>query len=106
VLGGPRACGGYLFVDFLDLDAARAFAHALAECPGSPIVLDRESSRFAADRFRPQMTKRLGPGLLAAEVLMPSREVKRYLPRPARWRRTSGPSSTPRSTTSRTTRRS
>jgi glycolate oxidase len=73
--------GGYLFVDFLDLEAARAFAGALVDCPGSPIVLDRESARFAAERFRPQMTKRLGPGLLAAEILMPAREVKRYLPK-------------------------
>jgi FAD/FMN-containing dehydrogenase len=77
--------GGYLFVDFTDLDAARRFALAVkVACPGKPIVLDRESRRFAAERFRPQQTKRLGPGLIAAEILMPSREVRRFLPRAER----------------------
>ncbi len=71
----------YLFVDFLGLDAARAFAGALRDVPGSPLVLDEESARFAAERFKPQQTKRLGPGLIAAEILMPAAEVARFLPR-------------------------
>ncbi|HEY3217362.1 MAG TPA: FAD-binding protein [Candidatus Eisenbacteria bacterium] len=73
--------GGYLFVDFLDLSRARAFAAALAECPGAPRVLGAESIRFAAERFKPQQTKRLGPGLVAAEILMPAAEVPRFLSR-------------------------
>ncbi len=73
--------GAYLFVDFLSLDDARAFATTLGECPSRPHVLGAESVRFAAERFRPQQTKRLGPGLLAAEILMPADEVPRFLPR-------------------------
>src|SRR5262249_42208885 len=74
----------YLFVDFHGLGDTRAFAAALERCPGSPAVLGPESVRFAAERFRPQQTKRLGPGLLAAEILMPADEVARYLPRAER----------------------
>ena len=72
--------GAYLFVDFLGLDGARAFAAALARCPGEPRVLGPESVRFAAERFRPMQTKRLGPGLLAAEVVLPATELPRFLP--------------------------
>ena len=72
--------GGYLFVDFLGLDRARAFAAVLGRCPGQPRVLAEESVRFASERFRPMQTKRLGPGLLAAEILMPAAEVPRFLP--------------------------
>jgi glycolate dehydrogenase FAD-linked subunit len=72
--------GGYLFVDFLGVDAARAFSTALARCPGEPRVLGDESVRFASERFRPMQTKRLGPGLLAAEIVMPAAEVPRFLP--------------------------
>jgi FAD/FMN-containing dehydrogenase/ferredoxin len=90
-IAGPRELGArtqedsdhaaaYLFVDFADLDAARAFAGALGECPGNPRALDKESTRFAAERFKPQQTKRLGPGLLAAEILMPAAEVPPFLP--------------------------
>jgi len=74
------AAGAYLFVDFLDLEAARAFARTLAACPGGPRVLGPESVRFASERFRPQQTKRLGPGLLAGEIVMPADEVPRFLP--------------------------
>jgi FAD/FMN-containing dehydrogenase/ferredoxin len=73
--------GGYLFVDFAGLEAARAFAAALHQCPGSPQVLGEDSRRFAAEVFRPQQTKRLGPGLLAAEILLPAAEVAHFLPR-------------------------
>jgi len=72
--------GAYLFVDFLDLAEARRFAGALDRCPGEPRVHDAESLRFAAERFRPLQTKRLGPGMLAAEVVMPAVELARYLP--------------------------
>jgi ferredoxin len=46
--------------------------------------------RFARERFRPQQTKRLGPGLLAAEILMPVAEVGRFLPRAERLLRNIG----------------
>ncbi|HTK31393.1 MAG TPA: FAD-binding protein [Candidatus Saccharimonadaceae bacterium] len=82
--------GAYLFVDFLDLDAARAFAARLAECPGHPRVLGEDGVRFAGERFRPQQTKRLGPGLLAAEIVMPGAEVARFLPAAARLARNAG----------------
>jgi FAD/FMN-containing dehydrogenase/ferredoxin len=72
--------GAYLFVDFLDLVAARAFAAAIGLGPGEPRVLAGESVRFAAERFRPMQTKRLGPGLLAAETVMPATEVPAFLP--------------------------
>jgi FAD/FMN-containing dehydrogenase/ferredoxin len=74
----------HVFVDFFDLDRARRFAKMIAECPGSPRVLDSESARFAAERFRPQQSKRLGPGLIAAEIRMAATEVPRFLPRAAR----------------------
>jgi len=72
--------GGYLWVDFNELDAARAFVHAVGEAPGSPRVLAEESVRIGAERFKPQQTKRLGPGLLAAEIVMPAAEVATFLP--------------------------
>jgi len=72
--------GGYLFVDFFGVDAARAFSIVLPQCPGRPRVLADESVRFASERFRPMQTKRLGPGLLAAEIVMPAAEVQRFLP--------------------------
>lgn len=72
--------GAYLFVDFLRVEDARAFGAALGGIPGGPVALG-ETARFAADRFKPQMTKRLGPGLVAAEVVIPAEEVPRYLPR-------------------------
>ena len=82
--------GAYLFVDFLDPAAARRFATAIAGMPGAPLVLDRESVRVAAERFKPQQTKRLGPGLLAAEILMPASEVKAFLPNADRIARGAG----------------
>ena len=69
----------YLFVDFLDLTAARAFAAAVPDLPGRPVPLGAESVRYAAERFRPQQNKRLGPGLLAAEVVLPSAQVGPFL---------------------------
>ncbi len=100
-IAGPRELGAacaedvhdaaaYLFVDFFDLGAARSFARAAITCPGAPRVLDAESARFAAERFKPQQTKRLGPGMLAAEILLPAGEVKRFLPRAAALARNAG----------------
>jgi FAD/FMN-containing dehydrogenase/ferredoxin len=89
-LAGPRELGApvaddddgavaYLYLDFLSLAAARALAARLAGAPGSPRALAGESERFAAERFRPQQTKRLGPGLLAAEVRLPATRVPAFL---------------------------
>ena len=43
------------------------------------MALGEESVRFSAERFRPQQNKRLGPGLLAAEVVLPAQNVSAYL---------------------------
>ena len=69
----------YLFVGFLDLAAGRAFAAAVPDLPGRPEALGEESVRYAAERFRPQQNKRLGPGLLAAEVVLPAGQVGPFL---------------------------
>lgn len=80
----PGQSAAYVFVDFFDREAARAFAAGLAARPEPHVVLGADSVRFAAERFRPQQSKRLGPGLVAAEVLMPFDEVGRFLPRAQR----------------------
>ncbi len=73
--------------------AARAFAARLAEPAGrGRCALADESVRFAAERFRPQQNKRFGPGLLAAEIVLPARRVlavpaQRLPPRAPRRRR-------------------
>jgi len=77
----PGPAAAYLFVDFFELSAARAFAALIAGCPGRPRVLDQQTVRFAAERFKPQQIKRLGPGMLAAEIVMPAAEIERFLPR-------------------------
>jgi FAD/FMN-containing dehydrogenase/ferredoxin len=68
----------YVFVDFLGEDAGLAFCRVLDRAPGSPRVLVGDSLRLSAERFRPQSIRRFGPGLLAAEVLMPAPEVPRF----------------------------
>jgi len=80
----------YLFVDFLKLHEAATFAAALAQVPGSPHALGDDSVRFAAERFRPQQIKRFGPGMLAAEVVLPAEEVTRFLPRAEKLARNAG----------------
>src|SRR5262249_15129088 len=70
----------YLFVDSQGLGAARGSAAALDGCPGSPAVLGDASVRFAAERFQPQQTKRLGPGLLAAEIVIAADRLAEFLP--------------------------
>ena len=69
----------YVYVDFLGLTAARAFGARLPRAPGAPAALGEESVRFSAERFRPQQNKRLGPGLLAAEVVLPAKNVSSFL---------------------------
>ena len=69
----------YVYLDFLGLAAARAFGARLPKAPGAPVALGAESVRISAERFRPQQSKRLGPGLLAAEVMLPGSSVSAYL---------------------------
>src|SRR5664280_2521796 len=73
------SAGAYLYIDFLGVRAGRAFAAAIADLPGRPRALGGESVRIAAERFRPQQNKRFGPGLLAAEVVLPAAVVSPYL---------------------------
>jgi FAD/FMN-containing dehydrogenase len=75
---------------FPDRASARQFASSLSAMPGAPLALGRESVRVAEERFRPQQTKRLGPGMLAAEILMPAAEVRGFLPRAERIARGAG----------------
>jgi FAD/FMN-containing dehydrogenase/ferredoxin len=74
-----RECAAHVYIDFLDETAARTFAARLSELPGRPRALAHESARVAADRFRPQQNKRLGPGLLAAEIELPAGRVQPFL---------------------------
>ncbi len=69
----------FVYLDFAAPEGARAFAQAIGRAPGRFRLLPGESLRFSAERFRPQSVKRLGPGLLAAEVLLPAGEVAAYL---------------------------
>lgn len=77
--GEGHEAGAYLFVDFHGLEGAHAFAAALPGCPARAAVLGESSVRFAAERFRPQQTKRLGPGMLAAEVVLPAERLPKFL---------------------------
>jgi FAD/FMN-containing dehydrogenase/ferredoxin len=82
--------GAYVFVDFMGGEAGAAFCRSLDRAPGSPRILVEEGLLFSAERFRPQAIKRLGPGLLAAEILMPAHQVTRFLPEARRRARGAG----------------
>lgn len=86
----PTSGEAYLFVDFFDASEAERFAQSAAELPGAPVWSRTESLRFAVERFKPQQSKRLGPGLLAAEILMPAKNVGRYLAEMERVARNAG----------------
>ena len=88
--GGAEEIGAHVFVAFLSVESGRAFAEALAGCPGDPTLSDEESVRFARERFRPQQAKRLGPGFLAAEILLPAANVAAFLPAAERLARKCG----------------
>ena len=96
-LGGPATRGvtaaasrAYLSVDFLSLEAARRFAGVIESLPGAPRLLHDEAVRLAGQRFRPQQSKRLGPGLLAAEIELPAAEVPAFLARAGKLARGAG----------------
>ena len=88
--GAVEPPAALLYVDFLDEGAARRFAARLADLPGAPVVMADESVAFAAARFRPQQSKRLGPGLLAAEIELPAGETAAFLAGAARLARGAG----------------
>jgi glycolate oxidase len=67
-----------MYIDFESADEARKFETHLATAPHTPQRDDREARLWLADRFRPQQTKRLGPGFLAAEILMPAAELAAF----------------------------
>ena len=56
-----------------------ASRRASTTCPASPPCWPTKASRSRPTRFRPQQTKRLGPGLLAAEIELPAGEVAAFL---------------------------
>src|SRR5262249_5718275 len=72
-----------VYVDFEAPDAAQRFEVRLAAAPGSPRRDDAEARRWFDDRFRPQQTKRLGPGFLAAEILLPAAQLALFHARSA-----------------------
>jgi formate hydrogenlyase subunit 6/NADH:ubiquinone oxidoreductase subunit I len=73
-----------VYVDFDDPEEAARFETGLATGKWRVASDDAEARRWFADRFRPQQTKRLGPGFLAAEILLPARHVERFLERACR----------------------
>jgi FAD/FMN-containing dehydrogenase/ferredoxin len=70
-----------VYVDFDDAHEAARFETGLEAGKWRVHRDDAEAGRWFADRFRPQQTKRLGPGFLAAEILLPTRHVDHFLTR-------------------------
>ncbi|MFQ5600874.1 MAG: FAD-binding protein [Candidatus Krumholzibacteriia bacterium] len=74
-----------VYVDFDDPEQADRFESGLDTGGKWRVRRDHEEARrWFADRFRPQQAKRLGPGFLAAEVLMPAPHIERFLERAVR----------------------
>ena len=77
-----------VYLDFDEPEEARRFTASLEEARGAAPAQtrrdDAEARRWFADRFRPQQTKRLGPGFLAAEVIVPVEHVGQFLERAGR----------------------
>lgn len=70
-----------VYVDFDTADEAERFEAGLHTGKWQVCNQSEEASRWHADRFRPQQTKRLGPGFVAAEVLLPTAHVEPFLQR-------------------------
>lgn len=70
-----------VYVDFDDATEASRFEQGLDSGKWSVRRDDAEAWRWFDDRFRAQQTKRLGPGFLAAEILLPAQHVERFLER-------------------------
>jgi glycolate oxidase len=75
---GTRAAHAAVYVDFETAADADALTARIGSAPHSPRGDDAEARRWLGDRFRPQQTKRLGPGFIAAEILMPWRETAAF----------------------------
>ena len=67
-----------VYVDFDAPDEAQRFETGLDAGKWKARRDDAEARRWFADRFRPQQTKRLGPGFLAAEILLSSKHVEEF----------------------------
>jgi FAD/FMN-containing dehydrogenase/formate hydrogenlyase subunit 6/NADH:ubiquinone oxidoreductase subunit I len=77
---GATASTG-VYVDFDDVIEAQRFEAELDAGKWSVRRDAAEAWRWFDDRFRPQQTKRLGPGFLAAEILLPAQHVEHFLER-------------------------
>ena len=75
----PGTASPAVYVDFDDEAAARRFQSRLQARAEVPRRDASAAQRAHDDRFRPQQTKRFGPGYLAAEVLLPTAELAEYL---------------------------
>jgi glycolate oxidase len=70
-----------VYVDFDDPEEGARFEAGLDTGKWNVRTDAAEAARWFGDRFRPQQTKRLGPGFLAAEILLPAQHVARFLER-------------------------
>jgi ferredoxin len=70
-----------VYVDFDDAEEFERFEAALDAGKWKAESDDVEARAWHADRFRPQQTKRLGPGYIAAEILMPTKHLERFFER-------------------------
>jgi len=85
-----RAARPAVYVDFETAAQATAFTAAIATAEVPLAQDDGEARRWFADRFRPQQTKRMGPGYLAAEILLPAAELRAFTERAAKLARRVG----------------
>ena len=81
VRNDARASRPAAYVDFDDPAEAARFEAGLDAGQWRARNDASEARRWFADRFRPQQTKRLGPGFLAAEILLPAHHVESFLKR-------------------------
>ncbi len=77
----PGAAKNGVYVDFDDGEEAQRFEAGLEAGKWRVRRGDSEAWKWFDERFRPQQTKRLGPGFLAAEILLPAHHVERFLDR-------------------------
>lgn len=68
-----------VYVDFDDAASASAFETSLESGRWRVQNASVQATRWFDERFRPQQTKRLGPGLLASEILLPVTQLESFL---------------------------
>jgi len=73
-----------VYVDFESPEVAARFRNSVDPSRHRLRLDDAEARTWHADRFRPQQTKRLGPGFLASEILLPAAETAEYQARAVR----------------------